>query len=180
MKSKPITKAEQAGMYSKEAKKNRKRKKVVNKTCCGKKEVSTLKQADSNYSKSIRLTYVVAVEDPEHAYARCYTCGNLVNIKDLHNGHYIKRGNKSVRFNRKFNSRPQCPGCNDHGKGEQEKYRTNLVNEFGSEAVAEFELMANRNRFKVKSIHPYALYLINKESLEIINRICKEKNISKW
>jgi hypothetical protein len=170
-----ITKKNQAGRYSKGAKKGKKKK-----TKKPKKETATLKTTDSNYSKSVRLQYVVVVEDPDHAYARCYTCLGLFNIKDLDNGHYIKRGNKSVRFNRKFNSRPQCTSCNKHGKGEQEKYRTNLVNEFGSKAVAEFELLAKRNRFKVKTMNPYVLYLINEESKMLIKKYCKEKGINPW
>jgi hypothetical protein len=139
----------------------------------------TLKTADSNFSKSRRLECVVAVEDPDHAYARCYTCGALMNIKYMDNGHYIKRGNKSVRFNR-MNTFPQGTCCNKYGKGEQEKFRAHLIEDFGSEKVAELELFAKRNKYKCTKIHGYALHLINEESKAIINKICKEKGINKW
>ena len=139
-----------------------------------------MKTVHENRSKAVRLLGVVSVVSPEEAYARCYTCLSLVNIKLMDCGHYIKRGNKSVTFNMKFNLRPQCKFCNDHGKGEQEKYRAHLIEEMGSGPVAEFELFAKKNKNVVTKIHGYALRIINEESKAIINRITKEKGIQKW
>ena len=136
----------------------------------------SLKRTDSNFSKSIRLSYIEIVRSPEDVYCRCYTCGKLIHIKEIQDGHYIKRNRKSVRFDRN-NSRPQGVCCNLYGKGEQEKFRAHLIEEIGAEKVADLEL---RGKIKITRIPKEALRIINDESKEIINKICKERGIEKW
>lgn len=149
--------------------KRRKKKPVMEK-------YPTLKTTDSNFSKSIRLSYVVSVQSPETVYCRCYTCGKVEHIKDIQDGHYIKRNCKAVRFDRN-NSRPQCVACNLYGKGEQEKFRAHLVEEIGEDKVTDIEI---RGKIKINKIHGYALQIINNEAKTMVNAICKEKGIKKW
>jgi len=49
---------------------------------------------------------------------KCFTCPVVLPIKEIQNGHYIKRGNRATRF-LEANLRPQCPTCNqDHNYDE--------------------------------------------------------------
>ncbi len=112
-----------------------KRRSLKNK---GKRKVGSLsrlqKNLDAIFSRFIRLR--AADKDGNVA---CFTCYHIYPYKKLHNGHYVLRGYKSVRWN-EDNCRPQCGVCNLWRKGEPVTFRENLVKELGEEKVKEIEL----------------------------------------
>jgi hypothetical protein len=88
--------------------------------------------ADKWFSWYIRLKY--SFEMNGELFCKCYTCETIKPIKNIDNGHYVSRKEKSTRF-AENNARPQCVRCNDHLHGEHTKFGLNLVKEIGVEAV---------------------------------------------
>lgn len=163
-------------MFSKENKKNKKKKKVVNKTC---KIVvpPSIDQIDRNFSRRIRLEGVISIVSPDEIYGICVTCNRVkLIIGELHCGHFMDRDNSKVRFDPR-NCHNQCVHCNTFKGGKQAEYRIFMVRKYGEAVTQEIEAMARLGYYKIPDDE---LIKINKESLKIINKICKEKNINKW
>lgn len=77
----------------------------------------------------------VRVSRADHAgYVECYTCGERLPWKSVDCGHFIKRGNTSVRFDEE-NCRPQCFNCNRIKDGMAEAFEERLREDLGEEAV---------------------------------------------
>jgi hypothetical protein len=93
--------------------------------------------ADTYYSRFIRLYHSI------DGNCTCYTCGVIKPIKEVDNGHYMKRQHKNTRYHEN-NCRPQCKICNGDTKhnGKQIEFRENLVNELGEGAAHEIELLS--------------------------------------
>lgn len=117
---------------------------------------------DRNFSKRVRLHY-----SNGNGYARCYTCGKVLPLSQLQNGHFIKRQYYSHRWDIR-NCRPQCAGCNnkDWGNGEQAVFYSNLAKEYGNEEV---ELMVSSRNMRRKK--DYELIAINEESKKAIKEL---------
>jgi len=98
-------------------------------------ESSSMKLADTYFSRFIRLKH------SEEGLCTCYTCGSVLPIKQVDNGHYQKRVHKVVRYNEN-NCRPQCKKCNGNTlhNGKQVEFRINLINEIG---LSEVEVIEN-------------------------------------
>ena len=98
-------------------------------------EKAAMRNADIYFSRYIRLKH------SENGLCTCYTCGAIKPIKEVDNGHYMKRDHKSTRYN-EDNCRPQCKTCNGNTKhnGKQVEFRLNLVNEIGIDEVEKIEL----------------------------------------
>jgi len=60
-----------------------------------------------------------------HSLATCFTCGDRAPYKELHNGHFIPRGNYATRWH-ELNCNAQCYGCNVMKDGNLEVYERNL------------------------------------------------------
>lgn len=108
---------------------------------------SAMRLADTYFSRYIRLFYADL-----NGNCTCYTCGDLVNLKECDNGHYQKREHKATRYHLN-NCRPQCKSCNGDTKhnGKQDVFRKNLVYEIGEENVLEIEKLA-RSTFKTNTL----------------------------
>ncbi len=141
-----------------------------------KKKHPTEKTTWSNFSKSVRLSHVCNVLSPDRAYARCVTCNKLFDIKDMDTGHWMKRNKKATKYDRR-NCHPQCSNCNSFCKGEEVLHEEYILKTYGQEVVDDLKERAAYAYFKIPKI---ALNIINEESKEIINKICKEKGINKW
>lgn len=98
-----------------------------------------MRLADMYFSRYVRLIH------SKNGLCTCYTCGIIQDIKEVDNGHYIKREHKSTRFNLD-NCRPQCKTCNGDTKhnGKQTEFRENLVNEFDEKFVLELEALGRK------------------------------------
>lgn len=74
---------------------------------------------------------------------RCYTCGkrNIVGI-DSQSGHYrtvaIVGSNCTRCWDERF-VHLQCSRCNGAGQGEQAKYKSHLIADYGEDVVAEYD-----------------------------------------
>ncbi|MCP4336252.1 MAG: hypothetical protein GY679_00155 [Mycoplasma sp.] len=130
-----------------------------------------MKLADMYFSRYIRLIH------SEDGFCTCHTCGTIKEIKEVDNGHYIKREHKSVRYDEN-NCRPQCKTCNGDIKhnGKQIEFRANLVREIGLinvtrlESAGKLQRKANGLFYKEK-----ADYYRQK-----VNEIQKELGIKYW
>jgi len=116
------------------AKTHRKRKTLAEK---GYRELEKI--LDRVFSEFIRLR-----DADDNGYVRCITCGSYHrwNDGDMHNGHYINRDVKAVRFN-ELNCAGQCAACNSFHSGKVYLYRQILVEKYGEDKVKEIEILAN-------------------------------------
>jgi len=111
-----------------------------------KKRVKTPRQkamdrADEWFSRYIRLKY--SFESGGELFCKCYTCGNPKSILESENGHWQRRGYKTVRFHPN-NARPQCHQCNYHYQGKPEIFELNLIRDIGQEKVNELKKLAQQ------------------------------------
>ncbi len=128
--------------------------------------------ADIYFSRYIRLAYSNYL-----GKCTCYTCGIIKDIKEVDNGHYMKRAHKSTRYH-EDNCRPQCKTCNGNTlhNGKQVEFRINLVNEIGLDMVESIEFNSKQsikaNYLWYKSISDY--YRIK------VNDLQKELGVKYW
>ena len=87
-----------------------------------------MKTLDRIFSEYIRLKASVG------EFCQCITCGKFYHWKDIHNGHFISRGNPATRYS-EINCNPQCCSCNSFKQGEWLKYENRLIEIHGMEAV---------------------------------------------
>lgn len=127
--------------------------------------------ADTYFSRYIRLKSSV------NGKCTCYTCGAIKDIKEVDNGHYMKREHKATRYHEN-NCRPQCKTCNGDTKhnGKQIEFRENLVNEIGEQKVIDIEKLSKTsikaNHFFYKGISDYYR--------EKVNEMQKELKVKYW
>lgn len=57
---------------------------------------------------------------------KCYTCSTVKHYTLMQSGHFIARGNMSLRFNVKDNQRTQCEFCNCNLHGNLDVFAENL------------------------------------------------------
>jgi len=103
-----------------------------------KKSQSTLEKekADLWFSLYIRLKY--AFKSGNELYCKCFTCGSMHPIKMIDNGHFVTRGNLSVRYHEN-NARPQCRSENRFKQGVHSVFRDKLIAEIGKDEVEKVE-----------------------------------------
>ena len=83
-----------------------------------------IKELDRWFSMYIRLQYA-----DDNGWVACYTCVTMVNWKYIQNGHFAKRGNKSLRFDEE-NCKPQCKDCNEYKDGCEKTFALRLDQEY--------------------------------------------------
>lgn len=130
-----------------------------------------MKMADIYFSRYVRLLH-------SNGYnCTCYTCGTVFPIKQIDNGHYIKREKKSTRYHLD-NCRPQCKVCNGDIKynGKQVEFRINLVNEIGEERVLEVEYISKQ---KIKASASFYRDIAN-EYREKLNNLQIDLKVKVW
>ena len=130
-----------------------------------------MKLADLYFSRYIRLKH------SSEGLCSCYTCGSIKDIKDVDNGHYLKREHKATRFHEN-NCRPQCKTCNGDTKhnGKQIEFRENLVNEIGIDVVEQIEALG-RSTIKANG---YFYRQIADEYRIKVNELQKELKVKYW
>jgi len=98
------------------------------------------KELDNIFSEYVRLR-----DTDDNGWVRCITCGTAYPWKgtgNLHNGHYINRDVKAVRYN-EVNCNSQCASCNSFQSGRIHIYRQKLVEKYGEGEVKELERTAD-------------------------------------
>lgn len=97
------------------------------------------KKLDRVFSQFIRL------RDSVQGYCVCITCGAHKHWKEIHAGHFVKRGCILTRWH-KQNVHGQCCGCNTYREGEQAKYLVALEQMYGREVVDELMELEKKYR----------------------------------
>lgn len=83
--------------------------------CCGIDESLVNLSTDLDMVLSLYIRHKYA---DKNGMVKCFTCPVILPIKEIQNGHYVKRSNRATRF-LELNCRPQCPTCNqDHNYDE--------------------------------------------------------------
>jgi hypothetical protein len=99
---------------------------------------SSLKYADSAFSKYIRIKYA-----DENGYIHCFTCDAVDPINEMDCGHFVSRLHKSLRWDER-NAHPQCRYCNRYNEGRKDVYAVRLIEKYGPDILN--ELQADKNR----------------------------------
>lgn len=139
-----------------------------------KRELNTsaaMRLADTYFSRYIRLKH------SKDGKCTCYTCGSIKDIKEVDNGHYLKREHKATRYHEN-NCRPQDKTCNGDVKhnGKQAEFRINLVNEIGEEKVKKIEALSRTTiKANAKYYRDIADYYRQK-----VNELQKELGVKYW
>ena len=134
-------------------------------------EKKAMKLADTYFSRYIRLVHSV------DGQCTCYTCGTIKPIKEVDNGHYIKRVHKSTRYHEN-NCRPQCKTCNGDTlhNGKQTEFRINLVNEIGLTQVKAIE---NLSKESINANYFFYKEIADKYRIKV-NELQKEFGVKYW
>ena len=80
---------------------------------------------DKIISKYIRLR-----DSDEYGMIRCISCESRVKWNQADCGHYIPRGNMSLRFDPK-NMQAQCVNCNRFLNGNHDQHKAGIIRRFG-------------------------------------------------
>lgn len=138
---------------------------------------SLMKLADTYFSRYIRLLFSEELPDYEDRVCTCYTCGKVLPIKEVDNGHYLKREHKATRYHEN-NCRPQCKTCNGDIKhnGKQVEFRINLINEIGKKRVRKIEGMAKHGTKADSRFYRQVADIYRNK----LNELQKSLNIKVW
>lgn len=85
----------------------------------------TINKLDIEFSQCVRLMH-----SDQDGIASCITCGDKHHWTDLDCGHFVKRGNKSTRWDLK-NCGPQCRLCNSTHDGKEDEHAEYIDNKYG-------------------------------------------------
>lgn len=94
-----------------------------------------IKRLDKVFSEYIRR------RKSKNDISECYTCGKKDYWKNLQCGHFQSRRHLSTRWD-ETNCQVQCAGCNVFRYGEQFRFGSRLVEEYGSNIALELEQKA--------------------------------------
>jgi len=130
-------------------------------------------RADKWFSRYIRLRD--AIIDGNFAYCVCVTCSAKHDIKNIDCGHYLSRGNSSVRFDER-NVGCQCKRDNRFMQGKHFEFEQYLIKKIGQDEVNELkELAKTPKTFTIDEYEQIALYYKN------MVKLLQEKNsINIW
>ena len=93
------------------------------------------KELDRFYSLWIRN------KDARDGLNKCYTCGQVLEVKKLQCGHYWSRKHLGTRWS-DLNCHPQCVSCNMFKEGNKPAYTLALIRQYGVEVLDKLELKA--------------------------------------
>jgi hypothetical protein len=106
-------------------------------------------EADLKFSRWMRI----AASD-DNGYITCYTCDQVLRWQDSQLMHFVKRGNKLLRYDVR-NCRVGCQTCNEIKDGNYEEYVPRLEREFPgiTDILLEESVLAYRpSRFELIAI----------------------------
>jgi len=115
----------------------------------------TESKLDSLQSKAIRTIYGNA----------CCTCGLNFEFSKLHNGHFISRRFRSVRFNPQ-NTASQCPTCNLYLQGAQYEFGK-FINSFHGDGTSELLISLSKSKdIKIGQLERDFLWKVYEDALQ--------------
>jgi hypothetical protein len=97
---------------------------------------------------------------------KCYTCDFVGDMSQLQCGHYNKREAMSTRFDNKWGTRPQCPGCNIHKHGNIEVFKKNLEEERPGITDTLYELSKVVEKLSIEDLK--GILVAKREELKLI------------
>lgn len=106
-----------------------------------------IKILDSVFSEYIRRR-----DSDASGYIRCISCGRRVHWTDADNGHFIPRGNMSLRYDER-NCNAQCRVCNRAKDGNMAGYRAGMLMKYGPDIIDEM----NATKWQVAKWPKYAV-----------------------
>lgn len=92
---------------------------------------------DMYYSRYIRLR-----DSYDGINGSCVSCGRVLPIKDMDNGHFISRSRKATKYDER-NTHLQCKRCNGYLKGNIADYAVFLEGKYGFGILQELKLKSN-------------------------------------
>ena len=78
--------------------------------------------------------YIRRRDADENGQVKCCTCPAVAHWKQMDAGHFMPRGNLSVRYDEK-NSHPQCRLCNGTLCGKPSEYSKFIIDQYGPEEL---------------------------------------------
>lgn len=131
-------------------------------------------RADQWFSRYIRLKH--SFENGRDVICICYTCGKPKHILSIENGHFQRRGYKTVRYHIN-NARPQCTKCNKWHSGMPEQFEIRLRKDIGDEQVDAIKALAQELGLDDEQFYREQATKYRK----LFNGLLKEKDIqSPW
>lgn len=124
-------------------------------------------QLDRWFSKFIRLRDAMP-----NGYVKCISCGRIVPLKEVDNGHYCSRTNLSLRFS-ELNCNAQCIHCNRFMEGNRIGYRSGLISKIGEKKVLLLEARMHESH-KITDAEYIAMIAHYKKE---VKRLEKEKGL---
>jgi hypothetical protein len=94
---------------------------------------------DDAFSEYIRLR-----DADENGIVSCITCGDRQHWRDVDCGHFVKRGNASVRWNLK-NSAGQCRLCNSTHDGMEDLHAEAIDRKYGEGTAEELRRLGRQD-----------------------------------
>lgn len=128
----------------------RKRERRIAKAAGGeaKSKSDWLKEADKWFSRFIRLRHAIRMSDGE-IIVKCVTCGHIHGIKEIDNGHWVRREKHITRFDER-NVAPSCKGCNRFKGGAVEEFRQYIENYHGKGTAQELLDLSEYQKWKYR------------------------------
>ena len=83
--------------------------------------------------------YIRQRDADNYGICACVTCGKRRHWKEMHAGHFVKRGYTAVLFD-EHNVHAQCPACNTFKGGMQDEYARYIIDTYG---LDEFNRLLN-------------------------------------
>jgi len=109
---------------------SRSKGKPINKISDRRKALEIGNESEDNVIDDLDMVvslYIRIRDSNENGFLTCCTCPNEVHYKDADAGHWLSRGNMSVRWNEN-NIAGQCRTCNRAKYGEQDKFAEYIEN----------------------------------------------------
>lgn len=132
-----------------------------------------MNDADTWFSRYIRLNNAFYASGVW--FCKCYTCNKPISISKIQNGHWQRRGYKTVRFDLN-NARPQCLKCNYYESGKPEIFELKLIKEVGQDEVDRIKLLAQETGEDNEIFYREQAEKYEKLAMDIVN----QKEIPIW
>lgn len=109
-----------------------------------------LREADMWFSRFIRLRDARGPSF-ETSFGSCVTCGKVLFISDLENGHWIRRENWGTRFDER-NCSIQCKTCNYYRGGREKEHEEFIAHKYGKDMPEKLRVIAKIKKRKPNTI----------------------------
>lgn len=119
---------------------------------------------DLDQALSLYIRHKAANRD---GMVKCFCCPKVIPVKEAHNSHYIKRGNRATRF-LEANCRVSCPECNQDHNYDETVY-TNAL-ELETPGITSFLRELAKGTYKATRSELKELLLEYRIKLDLLNK----------